>query len=255
MGSRVDDAAAQHVVRTLRALELLAEGPQTQAALARRLAVHRRTARRLLSRLVAEGYAEAARGGRHAAYAATPRLAVLGRQIADGLDLLAIGRRHLATLDSSFVNVRFIALLEGAGVRLPQPEDLTAGGMSASFEPLARSGPLHATAAGKVFLSADTGLLGDFLNQELLAFTPRTLVARADLLLELATVRAQGYAVEDGEHLAGACAVASGVVNHVGKTVVALGAKPLPGVSLEALGGHVREAARACSREIGARID
>jgi len=55
MASTGEDAPAQHVVRTLRTLESLAEGAQTQASVARLLVVHRRTARRLLARLVAEG--------------------------------------------------------------------------------------------------------------------------------------------------------------------------------------------------------
>jgi DNA-binding IclR family transcriptional regulator len=249
---RADDSAAQHVVRTLRALELLADGPQTQAGLARELMVHRRTARRLLARLVEEGYAEATRRGRHVAYAATPRLAVLGRQVADGLDLVAIGRRHLAALDGGLFGARFIALLDGVDVWLVHVEELQPG--EVSEEPLARRGPLYATAAGKVFLSADDVLAGNVLNQELLAFTARTLATRADLLLELAKVRAQGYAVEDGEHRAGARAVASGVVNHVGATVLAVGAVPLPGAKLDELGSVVRSAALAFSHAIGAAI-
>jgi DNA-binding IclR family transcriptional regulator len=242
-----DDATAQHVRRTLQALELLAEGPQSQADLARRLAVHRRTVRRLLARLVEEGYAEATQRGRQVAYAATPRLAVLGRRVADGLDLVALGRRHLAALDGELVGARFIALQEGDGVRLAHVEGATAS--------LPRLGPLHATAAGKVFLSADTELLGEVLNHELLAFTAATLVTRADLLLALASVRTQGYALEDGEHRAGVRAVASGVRDHVGRAVAALGVTPLPGEGAEPLGPLVRAAALDFSAEIGCPME
>jgi DNA-binding IclR family transcriptional regulator len=249
-----DDAAAQHVIRALRALELLAEGGQTQATLARRLGVHRRTARRLLGRLVEQGYAEATSRGRHVAYVPTPRLAVLGRQVADGLDLLALGRRHLASITSSSAGSRFIAMLDGAGVSVQYVEAVDQSRHLAAAEQPARHAPLHATAAGKVFLSADTALLDEVLNQELLAFTERTLVVRADLLLDLAAARAQGYAVEDGEHRAAARAVAAGVVNHVGRTAAAIGATAVRGASLEELGEQVREVARGFSREIGAAI-
>lgn len=245
-----EDATAQHVRRTLRALELLADGPQTQADLARELVVHRRTARRLLGRLVDEGYAEAAPGGRHVAFRATSRLAVLGRQVADGLDLLAIARRHVAALDAACAGARFVALREEDGVvlaHIEEPPDAGAGLLS-------RSGPLHATAAGKVFLSVDTALVGEVLNQELLAYTARTHVTRADLLIDLATTRERGYAVEDGEHHAGLQAVASPIVDHVGRVVAALGAVPAAGVALEDAGAAVRDAARSCSKEIGASI-
>ena len=250
----VEDATAQHVRRTLRALELLAEGPQTQADVARELAVHRRTARRLLARLVEEGYAQPDADGRHVAFSATARLAVLGRRVADGLDLLAVARRHLAALDPTLAGARFVAQLEGAGVLLVHVEQPAGVDASAAATRLTRSGPLHATAAGKVFLSADTGLLGEVLAQELLAYTGRTVVTRGDLLLELANVRERGYAAEDEEHHAGVRAVAGPVVDHVGRVVAALGALPVPGVPLEQLGEVVREASRSCSQEIGAAV-
>jgi IclR family acetate operon transcriptional repressor len=242
----VDDAAAQHVRRTLRALEALAEQPQTQADLARRLGVHRRTARRLLARLVDEGYAEPAHRGRHVAFTATARLAVLGRQVADALDLLAIGRRHLASIEDG-TGASFIAFPGGEGVVLAHVEG--AGGDAPL--PLGRSGPLHATAAGKVFLSADTALLDQILNQDLLAFTASTLVNRGDLLLELATVRERGYAVEDGEFRDGLRVVAAGVTSYTGTVVAAIGAVPAAGADTHELGASVRRVASEFSHEIG----
>jgi DNA-binding IclR family transcriptional regulator len=253
-GSRVEDATAQHVRRTLRALELLAEAPRTQADLAHALDIHRRTARRLLARLVEEGYAEEAQRSRHVAYRATPRLTVLGRKVAEGLDLIAIGRRHLARLDPARAGTRFLAALEPDGVRLLEVQEPTGAGDRAPTELAPRGGPLHATAAGKVFLSADTALLGEVLNHELLAYTARTLVTRADLLLELATARERGYAVEQEEHRAGVRTVASPVVDHGGHVVAAIGAAPAADVAVDELGPLVREAAVEYSREIGAGL-
>lgn len=248
MAAAIDDVTVQHVRRTLRALELLAEGPLTQADLARHLVVHRRTARRLLARLVAEGYAEPTRDGRHVAFTATSRLAVLGRQVAEGLDLVAIGRRHLAALNDASIGVRFVALLGSDGVSLAHVEDVSVPEGSAR---VARTGPLHATAAGKVFLSADTALLGEVLGRELLPFTAATLVTRADLLLDLARVRTQGFALEDGEHQAGVRVVASGVRNHVGKVVAAVGVTSNESESLDRLGVLTCDTAREFCRDIG----
>jgi IclR family transcriptional regulator, acetate operon repressor len=249
-----EDATAQHVRRTLRALELLAAGPQTQADVARELAVHRRTARRLLARLVDEGYAEPTPDGRHVAFRATSRLAVLGRQVADSLDLLEIARRRLADCAPERAGARYIALLDDGGVTLAHVEEPAGVDPRAGAGLLTRSGPLHATAAGKVFLSADTALLGEVLNQELLAYTAHTHVTRADLLLDLATARERGYAVEDGEHHAGVRAVASPIVDHVGRVVAALGAVPPPDAAIEDAGAAVRDAARSCSQDIGAAL-
>lgn len=257
MASKTDDAAAQHVIRTLRSLELLAEGPLTQAALARHLGVHRRTARRLLARLVNEGYAEEVENGQHVTFVATSRLAVVGRKAAAGLDLEAIGRRHLASLDGRCHGARFVAVLQpdGDGVWLPVVQAPPEAGASAWIEPAARTGPLHATAAGKIFLSSDTELLGHTLNQGLLAFTASTITSSADLLLELAAARARGYAVENGEHRPAAVAVASGVTSYLGEVVAALGAECRPGDDPDGLAEGVRSAALEFSREIGSAVE
>ena len=249
-----DDAAAQHVTRTLRALELFAIGPWTQAELARELAVHRRTARRLIARLEEEGYVEAAKVGRQVSYSATPRLIVLGRQVADDLDLIAIAKRHLAAINVTHAETRSIAVLAGRAVSFPLVEMLGPGNRAKSVASSGDEAPLHAIAAGKIFLSADAGLLEDVLHQELVPFTERTVVRRGDLLVELATVRAQGYASEDSEHRAGERAAASGILNHAEDTVAALCATPADGIELDDLGRVVRDAALTCSREIGAKV-
>lgn len=249
-----NDASAQHVSRTLRALELFATGPRTQAELARDLAVHRRTARRLIARLEQEGYVEATKVGRQVSYAATPRLIVLGRQVADDLDLIAIAKRHLETVDGDQASSRSVAVLSGRAVTFPLVERVDPGDRANSVAASGEEAPLHAIAAGKIFLSDDAALLEDVLHQELVPFTERTVVTRGDLLVELATVRARGYASEDGEHRAGERAVASGVINHAGDTVAALCAMPAADASLPELGDLVREAALACSREIGADV-
>jgi DNA-binding IclR family transcriptional regulator len=46
------------VVRTVGALELLADAPRTTSEIADSLAIHPRTARRMLARLVDEGYVD-----------------------------------------------------------------------------------------------------------------------------------------------------------------------------------------------------
>jgi DNA-binding IclR family transcriptional regulator len=243
-----EETAAQHVVRTLRALELFAEGPHTQADLAHHLEVHRRTARRLIARLVEEGYLEPVSGSRRVSYAASPRLVVLGSRVASGLDLVAIAARHLAEVEAAGLRHRFLAMPDADGVSVIIVDD---GGEADATPPDLDSMPLHATAAGKVLLSADNGLLERVLRGDLLPFTHSTLVSRADLLLELANVRAQGFASEREEHRAGEHAVASPVRNHAGDTVAAIGVSTAGAGDLKSLGLQVRAAAEACSAAIG----
>ena len=65
------------VTRTLRTLELLAVRPHSSGELADLVGMHQRTARRVLARLIDEGYVERLDRPR-IRYALTPRLAVLG---------------------------------------------------------------------------------------------------------------------------------------------------------------------------------
>jgi DNA-binding IclR family transcriptional regulator len=68
------------VTRTVRALELAAAGPLTATALAADLRIDARTARRLLTRLDADGMLRRLEG-RGRGYAAGPRLVELARAL------------------------------------------------------------------------------------------------------------------------------------------------------------------------------
>src|SRR4051794_3366454 len=67
--------------RAMHTLELLAFGPATVTQTAAELQVHPRTARRLLNRMVADGWL-LRRDGPCAAYAPTPRIVALAAQFA-----------------------------------------------------------------------------------------------------------------------------------------------------------------------------
>ena len=65
-----------HVTRTLAALDHLADAPRTATQIADALAIHPRTARRLLNRLVHDGWADLTPGARPR-YALAPRFSSL----------------------------------------------------------------------------------------------------------------------------------------------------------------------------------
>jgi len=84
--------------------------------------------------------------------------------------------------------------------------------------------PLYASASGKLFLSAMHRRSRErFLRvTPLIRHTPNTITDPAMLARELETVRAQGYAVDDEEYLAGVCCVAVPVSDADGRVVAAL---------------------------------
>lgn len=73
------------VVRTVQALELLATGPRTVAEVAEAVNIHERTARRMLNRLVGEGYLDRTDGFPRR-YRHTPRMVEIATRIVEHAD-------------------------------------------------------------------------------------------------------------------------------------------------------------------------
>jgi DNA-binding IclR family transcriptional regulator len=114
--------------------------------------------------------------------------------------------------------------------------------------------PLHATALGKVLLAYDTTL-----KATAEPYTRRTLVTPTAIKRACAKVREAGWAVENGEMISGEAGVAAPIRGHGGIVVGAIGVsgavervcEPDGGPNPKLL-GHVRDAARAVSRDLGA---
>ena len=87
---------SQHIARTLRALELLSERVQSESELADVLRVHPRTARRLLERLSAEGYAT--QTGVEPEYTATLKIVTLAGLVLGRTDLLRVAFPYVVRL-------------------------------------------------------------------------------------------------------------------------------------------------------------
>nr|WP_264086372.1 IclR family transcriptional regulator [Amycolatopsis lexingtonensis] len=114
--------------------------------------------------------------------------------------------------------------------------------------------PLHATALGKVLLAYDTTLKAD-----LESYTRRTLVTQTAIKRACAKVREAGWAAENGEMISGEAGIAAPIRGHGGIVVGAIGVSGAvericepDGSPSPRLLGHVRDAARAVSRDLGA---
>lgn len=117
--------------------------------------------------------------------------------------------------------------------------------------------PLHATALGKVLLAYDSDLAGTVQRTQLTSLTRRTIVTPPALAKVLARVRENGWAGEVEESLPGEASIAAPIRAHGGLVQGAMGVSgavericdsalyPRP-----ALVAHVRDAARAVSRDL-----
>jgi IclR family transcriptional regulator, KDG regulon repressor len=208
-----------HVARTLRALELLALGPHSALEAADALMIHPRTARRLLDRLVDEGYLRRTHDPPRR-YTSTLRLVAVAGQVVQNAEVVEAAGPYLRRLNED----------TGATAHLTVPSLLGAlcvlhadGGPHPPVPSLGERIPCHATAAGKALLAFRPTWRRHVLAQPLEPFTPLTLTSRAALENEAMRVRARGYATEDGEYRPAQGGLAAPVFCHTGEAVAALG--------------------------------
>jgi len=224
---------AYYASRTLQALEVLTFNDLSCPQVAATLQIHPRTARRLLLRLVADGYIEQSFDSRRR-YRATLRVAALGSQLIAHHKLPRVAARHVAELSAATGAVAHLFIPSYCGVvcvvhcdgRVP----------TALPEPALRELlPAHATAAGKVLLAFRQSWRDSILTQPLPRYTDTTITSALELDRAATEARARGYAIDDGEYDAGVFGVAAPVF--VGQDVPA--ALAISGRRSDATAHHV----------------
>jgi DNA-binding IclR family transcriptional regulator len=239
---------AWHVSRTLRALEFVALGPRSAGDVADALGIHVRTARRLLERLVEEGYLARQPGPRRH-YVSTMRVVALAGHVVEHNELVRVARPFLARLQAECGQVAHLTVPSLLSVLCALHE---MGGGTTTHPSLGERVPAHATAAGKALLGARPEWRRHVLAQPLERFTIRTLVDSRVLEEDVLVARMSGYAVEDGEYREGIRAVAAPVFSHTGEAVGALGvAGELEAARLHQLGKVAAQMAAGLSEALG----
>jgi DNA-binding IclR family transcriptional regulator len=231
----VSATEAFFVTRTMQAMEVLAFEPCSAPQVAGALQVHPRTARRLLNKLVAEGWLTRSEGRRRV-YAPTMRLVALAAQLADR-DPLALAARPVVT--RLHEETGLTAHLAIPSYRSTLCLVHRAGGPDARPQ-LRELVPVHATAAGKVLLAYRDPWRLDVLSRPLEPITTRTVTDPAALAAEAERIAERGYAVDDGEFIAGLRSVAVPVRDAAGTVPASLAvAGPAEELELELVDGLV----------------
>ncbi|HEX8101183.1 MAG TPA: IclR family transcriptional regulator C-terminal domain-containing protein [Solirubrobacteraceae bacterium] len=205
------------VSRTMQAMEVLAFAPSSAPQVAGALRVHPRTARRLLNRLVDDGWVTRTEGRRRV-YAPTLRIVALAAHFAERSELALaarepVGRLHAATggvahlLIPSYRSTLCLVHRAGGPDARPQLRELA---------------PAHATAGGKLLLAHRDRWRESVLAQPLEPVARATITDRAALIEALAEIRARGLATEDSELADGLRAVAAPVRDAGGEVAGAL---------------------------------
>jgi DNA-binding IclR family transcriptional regulator len=246
----VAQRSVNSVARALTVLEELRDSEQGLGVneLARRLGVNASTASRLLATLESAGMVQ--RDG-HGPFRLGLGLVTLADRVLSRLDLQALARPVLVELMESTGETATLSL---PGEREAITVDSIPSRSSVvSMARLGRPSIPHATAVGKVMLAYGGGPLP--AERDLLAFTNRTIIDRADLAAEVMSVRDRGYGTVFGEREVDVNAIAAPVFDRTGALAAILGLQG-PASRLEdptRLLGILLAGAAAVTRALGGR--
>jgi DNA-binding IclR family transcriptional regulator len=200
----------QTVERALSLLDAIgaADRGLTLTDIAHKTGIHKSTSTRLLRTLEASGLV--ARDEATNGYRLGRKIFTLAHALERQLDIRALARPVLQRLTDITGEMSSLAILHGDEVML-----IERGASRKELGFLAGPGaraPLYCTAAGKMLLAhADGDLIADVLAGPLPQLTPHTITSPDALRQELATVRAQGFAIDRCERENGLFGVAAPV--------------------------------------------
>jgi len=223
------------------------------ADLAKAVGLHNSTAFHLVKTMAQLGYISHVRDSKR--YRIGSKLFTLAAGALEENSFLALATPLLETLTGETGEAAHFAIRSGNEIVVIAR---TAG--SGLLQMVDRNGgqrPAHATALGKVLLSAlNDAQIRQFLGSDpLRKFTPKTLVDRNNLLREIEEVRKKGIAYDDGEFDAEVRCVAVPVYDFAGRLAGAVGISGavwrLSLQSLQAKAQQVRESARLISGQLG----
>jgi IclR family acetate operon transcriptional repressor len=241
------------VNRAISILQVLARrGPTAVTELATELGIHKSTIFRLLSTLEARGLVDqnTDRGRYQLGYGVVQLAAGATRN----LDLSVVSRRICEALAEEVGETVDIAINDDQTV-LSIDQVIGSAAMT-TVNWVGRRTPIHATAAGKVFLAHMTpDDRDDCLSATLERFTENTITSRRELEKQLETVRAQGYGFTLEEYEVGLAAVAAPIRDLDGKVVAAVSVSGpnfrINTTTIPGLAEHVMAAAAEISQRNG----
>ncbi len=220
--SSLSKTTVQSVERTLDLLEALAEaGESGIAQLSVRVGLHASTVHRLLSTLIARGYArQNPQSGR---YLLGLKALDVARAVRDHLDLRMEAAPVLHDLMRESGETANLSVLDDHHI-VYLDQVTSPGWMLRMFVQVGARAPLHSTAVGKVFMAClpEPELQRLLSSYTLLPFAGRTIVDKGVLLAELEEVRQQGYATDYGEQEEGVSCIGAPVRDYSGRVVAAI---------------------------------
>jgi len=251
----------QSVERTLDILEALASAPEdvTLSQLHTISGLPLGTVHRLVSSLIERGYADQDKTTRR--YGPGPKILEIAAAAMrnNRFSLRYTAQPILQTLTATTSETSNLVVLQGH--EIVYVDQVVSPRLVRMFTEVGRRSPLYCTGAGKAILSAlSPHQVAAYLSSTMLEpITPYTLTSASALRQELDVAQQRGYAVDNEEREEGVRCVAAPIFDHMGLCIAALSISgPTTRVTAERvheLGSMVRDAAAACSIQLGYRAE
>jgi IclR family acetate operon transcriptional repressor len=251
----VPQQRVQSLDRALDLLEALARADELGVSeVAAQTGLVPSTAHRLLSTLVARGYA--AQNPATGRYLMGYKLLELSSGLQDRLGRLrAAAHPHLEAIQRETGETTNLVVLEGRNIVYV---DTVAGTQSVRlFTEVGRAIPAHTSGSGKALLAwrAPEDVAALFDGVPLAPVTPKTLTSLEALEADFKRIRRRGYATDDEEHELGVACVATPVLDHAGQPLAAISVSgPTPRIlhaDTADIAGLLREHAGEVSAALG----
>ncbi|MBC8496721.1 MAG: IclR family transcriptional regulator [Chloroflexi bacterium] len=214
--------------------------------LAQAVGLNKTTAYRLISALENEGMV--ARDGQTGAYHLGPGAIVLGGRALRFHDLHLTSRAELEELADDTGESATLEIRVDCDVLIV--DQVQGAHVLGAAQEIATRWPAHATSTGKVLLAyLPVTQCEELFTVPLVRYTEKTITDLAELQVELAQVRAQGYATVHEELELGFVAAAAPIFNHNAEVIAAVSIGG-PGARLQAshLQGVVNQVIQAAKR-------
>ncbi|PWJ53876.1 transcriptional regulator, IclR family [Quadrisphaera granulorum] len=218
--SAARDNTVQSVDRAISLLQALASrGALGLADLAAEVGMHRATVYRLLTTMEIRGVV--AQDEPRGPYRLGPTIVQLAAGVAVSRDVAVLCRPLCAELAEAVGET--VNLVVSNDVDVTTVDQAAGGSFVALSDYVGQRSPMHATAAGKVFLAEwPADRLAELCGAGLKAFTEHTLVEHSALEADLRQVRSRGWSLAQEEHEVGLVAVGAPVRGADGAVVAAL---------------------------------
>jgi DNA-binding IclR family transcriptional regulator len=252
---RADAPPLKSLDVALEVLDALDGAPEFGVSgIARRAGISKAAAQRIFSTLARRGFM--AQNAATAQYAVGPRLRRFRHIAAEGVDVITAARPYMIELRDATGDQVLLATLDGAeSVYIAREDGLH------PVQVVLRVGvcsPAHCVATGNALLAhAAPALQHQIASGGLTRYTSLTHADEADLLAELARIRARGCSVNRGEWRSEVRGVAAPVYDSSGRVVAAIGvcspASRLTDERIDATCNLVIDSAQRLSARLGWR--